>query len=111
MEVSGKGIKDGIKNAWDGVKSWIRENITGEQVGTGIGLAAGHSEVESDEISLSWRSRDINDPMLAGCSNTAHEQGHRESRYMGTDSDYCASTPVGCVPTERVFNRLLSLVW
>ncbi len=59
----------------------------GGAIGTGVGLWTGLQEVKTDDVKLAWNSNDINDPKLTGYSHYAHEVGHTEREYVGTDSE------------------------
>lgn len=59
----------------------------GGAVGTGVGLWTGLQEVKTDKVELAWSSKDIRDPKLTGYSHWAHEVGHTERDYAGTDSE------------------------
>ena len=60
---------------------------TGGAIGTGVGLWTGRQEVKSDQVDLTWRTRDIKDPKLTGYSHWTQEVGHYERDYAGTDSE------------------------
>ena len=59
----------------------------GGAIGTGVGLWTGLQEVKTDKVQLAWSSNDIKDPKLTGYSHWAHEVGHTERDYAGTDSE------------------------